>query len=113
MTFERGLLARAYVESTQCPFPVLVDDDRVLYHAYGMLRGRWLDIWGPRTWWAYARELWQGRRPVRSEETSDVHQLGGNVLIGPDGRVRFVHVGRGPADRPSVDTLLAIRRSAG
>lgn len=112
VTFDRGPLAQAYVESTGCPFPLLVDEHRVLYHAYGMLRGRWQDIWGWRTWGAYGRELWRGRLPGRPADGTDTHQLGGDVLIDPEGCVRFVHVGNGPADRPSIETLLRVRRSA-
>jgi len=39
-------------------------------------------------------------------------QQGGNVLIDPNGIVRVHHVGRGPADRPSVDRLIAAVLSA-
>ena len=36
-------------------------------------------------------------------------QQGGNVLIDPGGIVRCHHIGRGPADRPSVRVILAAR----
>jgi len=111
VTFEASPFARAYVEETGIHWPVLVDHTRSLYRAYGMLRGRTWDIWGPRTWVAYARELARGRwpRPARA----DTSQLGGDVLIDPAGLVRFVHVGSGPADRPSVAEILQARRSTG
>lgn len=112
VTFDRGPLAQAYVESTGCPFPLLVDEERRLYHAYGMLRGRWQDMWGFGTWRAYAREFWLGRLPNLPARGTDTFQLGGDVLIDPDGRVRHVHVGRGPGDRPSIETLLNVRASA-
>jgi len=57
ITFETRAFARAYVQDTRLRWPVLIDEPRALYHAYGMLRGSWWDIWGPRTWWAYAKEL--------------------------------------------------------
>ena len=109
VTFEAGFLARAYVEDTRLPWPLVVDESRALYAAYGMLRGRAWDIWGPATWLAYARSLAHGgtlRRP-----TGDVSQLGGDVLIDPEGFVRMHHVGRGPADRPPVESLLAVVRA--
>lgn len=112
VTFERGMVARAYIEDTHVPFPVLVDESRGLYGAYGMLRGGLLAIWGPRTWWAYVQELWQGRRPLTGRAPADVHQLGGDVLIDPDGRLRLIHVGSGPGDRPSIAALLAARHRA-
>ena len=113
VTFERGALARAYIEETRLPFPVLVDDTRALYEAYGMLRGTWFGIWGPRTWWAYANELWNGQRPLTDREPSDLHQLGGDVLIDPGGILRLVHVGSGPGDRPSITRLLDARGRSG
>ena len=112
VTFERTALARAYVEESGLAWPILVDETRALYRAYGMLRGSAWDIWGPKTWWAYAKELVRGRRPKATDINSDTHQLGGDVLIDPSGIVRLAHVGRGPADRPSVATILAARRDA-
>ncbi len=53
--------------------------------------------------------LIQGRRLHRSD--GDVNQLGGDVLIDPTGIVRLHHVGSGPADRPSVSSLLELVRS--
>jgi hypothetical protein len=76
-----------------------------------MGRGGWWAIWGPATWWAYARLLARGRRPQRS--SSDVQQLGGDVLIDPGGTVVAHHVGDGPADRPAIsDVLDPVRRAA-
>lgn len=110
VTFERGPLARAYVEETGLTYPVLVDESRALYEAYGMLRASRWAIWGPRTWWAYAREFARGRRPLTDREPSDVHQLGGDVLVDPTGRLRLVFVGSGPGDRPSIRRIVAARR---
>jgi hypothetical protein len=110
VTFESSPLARAYVHETGLPWTVLVDETRSLYRAYGMLRGRVWDIWGPRTWWAYAKELMHGRLPGASH--ADTSQLGGDVLIDPGGVVRFIHVGSGPADRPSLAAMLEARQGA-
>ena len=109
VTFEAGSLARAYVEDTRLPWPLVVDESRALYAAYGMLRGRAWDIWGPATWLAYARSLARGGALRRA--TGDVSQLGGDVLIDPEGLVRVHHAGRGPADRPPVASLLAVVRA--
>jgi len=108
VTFEGGALARAYARDTGLPWPVLVDADRALYRAFGMERGRLRDIYGPAALLAYARLLLRGRRPRRSE--ADLLQLGGDVLVDPEGIVRLHHVGRGPADRPPVEALLAVAR---
>ena len=102
VTFERGLLARAYIEDTGLRWPILLDEPRALYRGYGMLHGIWWNIWGPRTWWAYAKELFRGRAPRAAYLDSDTSQLGGNVLIDSSGIVRLLYVGSGPADRPSI-----------
>lgn len=108
VTFEAGFLAQAYVEDSALPWPLLVDEERILYHGYDMLEASFWDVWGPKTWWAYAREIWKGTKLKESE--GDVNQRGGDVLIDPDGVVRLHHVGDGPADRPSVDKILSTIR---
>ncbi len=111
VTFEARERAEAYVRETGLAWPLLIDRPRALYHAYGMDRGRRSAIWGPATWWAYARLIASGRRVRRP--TGDVQQLGGDVLVDPKGRVALHHVGKGPADRPAIGTLLdRIRREA-
>lgn len=112
VTFERSAVARAYVRESCLRWPILVDETRTLYHSYGMLRGTRWDIWGPRTWWAYAKELIRGRMPSAAGLGSDTSQLGGDVLVDPAGIVRVLHVGSGPADRPSVAALLAARQAS-
>lgn len=110
VTFEDAAAARAYVAETGLRWPLLVDTDRRLYRAYGMGKARLRHLFGPATLGAYWREARLGRFPRLPR--ADTRQQGGNVLIDPGGLVRFHHVGRGPADRPLVDTLLAVR-SAG
>ena len=105
VTFEIGALARAYVEETSLRWPLLVDETRSLYRAYDMLDASFWQVWGPRTWVAYAKAMVGGARPKPA--TDDVSQRGGDVLVDPAGIVRLHHVGGGPADRPAVQTLLA------
>ncbi len=104
VTFQAGVLDRAYVEETGLRWPLLVDESRELYKAYGMEHGRWWDLVGPATIGVYVKLMLRGRRLHRA--TGDVKQLGGDVLIDPEGIVRLHHVGSGPADRPSVESLL-------
>ena len=104
VTFEARERAEAYVGETGLRWPLLIDPRRVLYGAYGMGRGRRSAIWGPATWWAYLRLIGRGHRLRRP--SGDIHQLGGDVLVDPAGRVALHHVGKGPADRPAVAALL-------
>ena len=106
VTFEAVDAARDYVIETGLPWPLLVDRDRRLYRIYQMHRARLRDLWGVATMRAYWREARNGCFPRLPR--ADTGQQGGNVLIDPGGIVRFHHVGRGPADRPLVKTLLAV-----
>jgi hypothetical protein len=109
VTFQAGPVVEAYLRETRLPWPVLIDESRSLYRAYGMERGGLWDVWGPASWWIYLKLLLRGRR-LRAP-AGDVHQLGGDVLIDPNGIVRRHHVGSGPADRPAVESLLeSVRR---
>lgn len=100
VTFEGDFLARAYVEDTSLPWPLLIDDTRETYRAYGMLSASFLDVWSPKTLWAYWKEILKGVRARKSE--GDIYQRGGDVLIDAGGTVSLHHIGVGPADRPAV-----------
>lgn len=104
VTFEDDFFARSYVEETSLGWPLLIDESREAYASYGMLKASLLDIWGPRSWSAYLREILRGRWPKSPH--GDIFQRGGDLLIDPDGIVRLHHVGAGPADRPDVATIL-------
>jgi peroxiredoxin len=104
VTFENDRAALNYAEETSLKWPVLIDETRGTYMSYGMLLASFLDIWGPKTWWAYAKELLRGQKLKKTE--GDISQRGGDVLIDPAGIIRFHHIGKGPADRPSAETIL-------
>ncbi len=104
VTFESDRFARSYVEETSLPWPLLVDETREAYRNYGMLSASFWDIWGPKTWWAYLNEILKGRKLGRS--AGDIYQRGGDVLIDPTGIIRLHHIGKGPADRPTVEVIL-------
>ncbi len=107
VTFEGREEAREYIAETGLGWPLLVDADRSVYRAYGMHQAQWRHLWGWATMRAYWREARQGRLPLLPR--ADTAQQGGNVLVDPTGVVRLHHVGRGPADRPPVDELVAAR----
>ena len=111
VTFQAGPLADAYGRETELSWPLLVDDTLSLYRAYGIERGRLWDIWGPASWGAYAKLLSRGRK--MKAPAGDVNQLGGDVLVDPQGIVRMHHIGSGPADRPPVSQLLDVIRQQG
>ena len=88
---------------------MLIDPSRSLYRSFEMDRGSFWAVWGLQNWGAYFKLMARGRMPRRPH--NDVNQLGGDVLVDPDGTVRLHHVGRGPADQPSIHSLLAAVRA--
>lgn len=108
VTFDVGLLAEGYAMETGLSWPLLLDRERTLYRAYGMLSARSWVLYAPSPVWAYLKLLAKGRRLRRAG--GDIRQRGGDVLVDPAGIVRLHHVGRGPAHRPSVASILDIVR---
>ena len=106
VTFQSSPIAENYVRETKLTWPILIDETLQLYSAYGMERGRVWDVWGPATMGVYFKLMFKGRMPRKP--AGDVHQLGGDILIDPQGTVRLHHIGTGPADRPTVESLLQI-----
>ena len=103
VSFEQVARLRAYVRFHKLPYVSLVDETRGLYHAFGMDRGPWWRIYGPRVLWGYVKAYLRGGK-VRIR--GDTFQRGGEVILDGDGVVRFVHAGRDSFDRPAVDDLL-------
>lgn len=99
--------ARDWLRETEVPFPLLLDQDRRVYQAYGLERSA-LRAWAPRVLWYYIRQLAAGRR-LHSIE-GDPHQLGGDFIIDRNGIVRLAHRERDPIDRPPVAGLLDVLR---
>ena len=110
VTFEGRDEAREYLDETGLIWPLLVDTERQLVRAYDMHKAKLRHLWGFATMRAYGREALQGRFPRLPR--ADTVQQGGNVLIDPAGVVRFHHVGSGPADRPTVERVVAARGPA-
>ena len=108
VTFENQANAAEYVADTGVRWPILVDEQRELYRAYGLEQAKWYHLVGPRTWLAYVKEALRGTFPGRP--VADTTQQGGDVLIDPHGVVRFHHVGAGSGYRPTVAQILKVRR---
>lgn len=115
--------------------PLLADEGRDVYRTYGMRVGSMADIYGPDTLKQYAdylglslpdamrqfylpkpgkqfTEMTRNGRTVRLKADEDTRQLGGDVVVGPDGRVLFAHCSRNQADRPAVAAIVAAVRAS-
>jgi hypothetical protein len=90
---------------------LLSDERRAAYSAFGFGRGSLARVWlHPGVWWRYARLIAGGRRLERPH--GDLLQLGGDVLLDAEGRVRWVHRSRGPEDQPRIAEVEAAVRDA-
>jgi len=95
VSFEQPGRLRAYIRANQIEAPVLADPHRRVYRAYGLARGLWWRIYGPRVLWGYLRRILRG----------DTLQQGGDFVIDPNGVVSYARPQRRD-DRPPVAILL-------
>lgn len=124
ITFTDAQNLDGYRMANELPFPILMDTDRSAYRAFGLGRGSVGRVYGHR---AAVRYLQIFRDAYRSGGVPDRHtvkrlagvirptedplQLGGDFLVGPDGRLAYGFWGRGPDDRPNVDELVGAIRA--
>lgn len=97
--------ARAWLQETGSPFPLLLDPERAAYRAYGLKRS-FLRVWSPKVMWHYTQRVLAGQK-LQSIQ-GDPHQLGGDFVVDAAGVIRLAHRSKDPVDRPPVETLLAV-----
>ena len=111
ITFATPPLLAAFQRELRVEIPLFGDPERVTYEAFGFGRASVRRVWlDPRVWASYARLLARGRRMHRARE--DTLQLGGDVALDADLRLRWIRRSRGPEDRPGVDELIAALAAA-
>ncbi len=108
VTFDSLECARDYSERNQLNWPLLVDTERTVYRQFGIGSANWWTLMKPSSLWKYF-VLW--RKGAKAQKVgSDVHQLGGDVLIDSDGVLRLNYVSVEPHDRPEIEDLLGLMR---
>ena len=108
VTFDSDLMAIAYIKNTELTWPLILDPDLKLYSAYGMERGSWWDMYKPVSIWNYLKLIFAGKGPGKPGR--DWRQLGGDILIDPNGIVRLHYISANPHNRPSVEAILDLAR---
>jgi len=112
VSFEPPQRLRQFLAQERLPFPILSDPTRAAYRAFGLRRGAPRQVWTLHAARVYLRGLLRGRLPRLPR--ADIHQLGGDVVLGPDGAIVYLYRSQETADRPPVAELLAaVRRAAG
>jgi hypothetical protein len=120
--------AGAFREDLQLETPLYVDTTCASYRALGMKRGLARTLGSRRTWVSYLRALRNGFRqkrlgvivrwwyrsvPVLVPGTQgDAWQLGGVLVVLPDGRVRYSYLSAVNGDHPPPSEVLAALTAA-
>ena len=115
--------AEAFREDLQLDTPLYVDTTCASYAALGMKRGIAATLGSWRTWAKMPRALWNGVRQKRVRvivrwwrwsvpalipaEQGDAWQLGGVLVVLPDGRVPYRYLSAIAGDHPPVSAVLA------
>ena len=108
VTFDSESLGEWYTANTGLEWPILLDAARDLYRGYGLLSGSWWTLSRPSAIWKYVKLIIAGHGSLKKGK--DIRQLGGDVLIDPQGIVRLHSVCTTPFDRPEIDSILDVVR---
>ena len=96
--------ARAFAKQLALTTPLWVDEERASYRALEMKRGV-LPLLAPRVAAHALRAFRAGFR--QTAVRGDAWQLGGVLVVRPDGRVAYRYLGDVPGDHPPVEEVLA------
>jgi peroxiredoxin len=91
--------------------PVLADEDRTSYKAAGAKVGNLNDLLGPKVVAKGALTSLRTRK-LQGRTIGHPAQLGGAMVIAPNGEVVFQHMAKDASDNASPDEILAAAQSA-
>ena len=91
--------------------PVLADEDRVSYKAAGAKSAGMLDLWHPKV---VAKGAVTGVREktIQTRTVGDANQLGGALVIDPDGHVTWSHMSTDAGDNAAPEEIIAAVKAA-
>lgn len=104
VTFDSQELARGYRSKFNLDWPFLLDPNFELYHSYTMEKGSWWALSSPHRIARYLGDIFSGNIP--GKKGKDIRQLGGNIVIDPEGIIRIFHPSQNPHDRPSAEEIV-------
>lgn len=94
-----------WLQETKCPYDMLLDPSRQLYHAFG-LGVSIQKVWNIDVITYYAEQIVSNRLLPKKTHPDDVHQLGGDFGLNQQGTIIFFHPSASPTDRPGVAEIL-------
>jgi peroxiredoxin len=97
--------AEAFRKALSLSFPVICDPDLHLYKAYHLKRMSLFQLASPSLLVKGVKALSQGH--TMGMPQGDIYQLQVVFIIDRKGRIRYNHLGRDPADHPSIKEIFA------
>ena len=93
-----------FAEERSLWFPVFISPKREAHRLYGVTRGSWNQVAGPRL---AARALKASARKEtrQGKVTSDPRQMAGTFVVSTGGVIRLAHRNRDSADNPSNEVI--------
>lgn len=88
------------------PFVCASSPDRAAHRAYGLRRGSFDQVAGPRVWFPWLAKQLGERHQGRPQ--GDVAQLPGTFVVDRDGIIRFAHRGQRSSDNPPNERVLEV-----
>ena len=95
----------AFCHTRDVPFTCLSSPDRSAHRAYGLRRGSFDQVAGPRVWLPWIRNQ-LGKEHQGRFGQGDTAQLPGMFVVDRDGILRFAHRGERSNDNPPNDDVL-------
>lgn len=89
------------------PYLMVGDPEREAYRAFGLNRGKFSMFFTPKVLGHYFSKMWAGWKIKKPRKGEDLLQLGGDFVLDSSRRLIFAYRSSDPADRPSVQQLLA------
>lgn len=90
---------------------ILADEDRTTYKLAGAIRGSATELFKPEV---FLKGIVRSARGgvVQGRPVGDVAQLGGTLIVMPDGTIPWSHMSRDASDNASIDEIVAALEAA-
>jgi hypothetical protein len=108
VSFEEAEFVRRYRDEAGLQWPLISDPGRELYRAFGMERATVGQIINWKSLRGYLGLVFGRRRAVKLPTNHDYLQLGGDVLVDPNGQIQLAHHSQSPEDRPKPADVLRL-----
>jgi peroxiredoxin len=107
--------AVAFLQAKRVPFPLLLDQERSAYRAYGLMQGKVMQVLSPKTALPWLRAELSPETRQRGLKGGSFMQMPGTFVIDTGGVVRFrgglvqfAHRNKHVADAPANDHILQV-----